>query len=107
MKPNVDIIELMAQYNLTLRHLPETETSFFSYRGEALKENQEIVMWKTSDGKDWPMIKQTRKRKRSKEWLVIRDCTWMNTQQWAGAFEGNTPEEAVMKAIEGIEIKNK
>lgn len=93
------LFNVMAEYNLTLRHVPESEVTLFLDRGQELKANEErIVAGKWNDGSDRKMIRQTRRRT-VPEWLCIIDKSFGNTQKYDHAFRGDTPEEAIMKAV--------
>lgn len=105
-----EMIGMMVQYNLTLRHIPEKEVSYHVARGKELdpanlKPNQEHVVWDTwKDGISRTMVKTSRSRT-VHEWYCLRDQSFGNTQRWECSFGGDTPEEAIMRAVE--HIKNK
>lgn len=105
-----EMIGLMAKYNLTLRHIPDKEVSYYIARGKELdpnnlNENQEHVVWDNwKDGIPRTMVRESRPRK-SREWYCLIDNSFGNTQVWGNAFPGDTPEEAIMKAVEHIKSK--
>lgn len=102
-----EMIGLMVQYNLTLRHIPEKEVSYHIARDKELdptnlKPNQELVVWNTwKDGISRTMVKTSRPRI-IHEWYCLIDRSFGNTQIWNSSFGGDTPEEAIMRAVEHI-----
>ena len=125
------LIELMEEYNLTLRRLPTKTTHTYDarhYRGLPNEEIYESVVAKISHedflkmrkqgcylGQRWKngfriatWVRQTEEREGG--WLVKIDRSYGSLQQWnrnRGDFFGKTPEEAIKKAIEHIKKERK
>ena len=97
----MDIVKLMAEYNLTLRHMPKTLVGYRDYRGNELKENEELVIRKWRDGSERKMVKITHHRETS-EWLCMQVNNWHEMQSWVGCFYGATAEEAVNNCVSYI-----
>lgn len=125
MSKKEDLFELMERYNLTLRRLPNTETecySFMHYRGlpneevfEADGPSMTEEKFKLEQSQNcfvydrWENGKVIRKlvRKtiqREGGWLVKIGGGYGSTQLWSKKYDyfGNTPEEAILKAVKSI-----
>ena len=128
MSQKEDLFELMERYNLTLRRLSNTEIisySFMHYRGlpneevfEAdgpsmteekfkLKQSQNcFVDDRWDNGK---VIRKLVRRTTQREggWLVKIDGSHGSMQKWSKKYDyfGDTPEEAILKAVKSITAK--
>ena len=124
---NNNIIELMEKYNLDLRRIGEKHVTYHAIGGDSyqLKVNERIVetavakMSKEDYDKRekegyctdsrWQNGYKIRKwveethYHRKPGWLATNMDTTEEHQSWAQAFYGETPEEAINKAIEYIE----
>lgn len=125
MSKKEDLFELMERYNLTLRRLSNTETECYSFRHYRGLPNEEVFevdgpsmteeKFKLEQSQNcfvydrWENGKVIRKlvRKtiqREGGWLVKIGGGHGSVQQWSKKYDyfGNTPEEAILKAVKSI-----
>ena len=123
-----NLFELMEKYNLTLRRLSDEEVTCYSaIPDRKLNDNETLVetivksnvskeefekwqkkgYWQSCRFNNGFVIgKAVREvKKREGGWLVKQDNSHGSIQNWNRKFDyyGNTPEEAINKAVEDIE----
>ena len=98
----MDIIALMAQYDLTLKCFPTHRVSLVSYReGRPLAEGETIVDKVFKNG----VFKMIRREEFFKPKWGVKIDDWPHWTKYD--FYGATPEEAIMKAVEHIKAREK